>query len=73
MALHSGFNMLLVKPALAALAMLLVLPPGDLPGVSPQRAGLEGNWLDEDLDDKVRLLELVNTGHFLGQSPSAGS
>jgi RsiW-degrading membrane proteinase PrsW (M82 family) len=63
-ALHSGFNLLLVKPALATLAMLLVLPFSVYLVFRHSERALRG-WLDEDLDSKVRLLELVNSGTFL--------
>jgi protease PrsW len=62
--LHSGFNWLLVKPALAALAMLLILPFSVYLVFRRSEQSLR-NWLDEDLDSKVRLLELVNGGIFL--------
>jgi RsiW-degrading membrane proteinase PrsW (M82 family) len=63
-ALHSGYNLLLVKPALAALAMLLVLPFSIHLVFSHSERALR-DWLDEDLDSKVKLLELVNSGTFL--------
>jgi RsiW-degrading membrane proteinase PrsW (M82 family) len=62
--LHSGFNWLLVKPALAALAMLLVLPFAIYLVFRHSERTLR-NWLDADLDSKARLLELVNSGTFL--------
>jgi hypothetical protein len=63
-ALHSGFNFLLLKPALATLAMLLVLPFSIYLVFRHSERALRA-WLDEDLDSKVRLLELVNSGTFL--------
>jgi RsiW-degrading membrane proteinase PrsW (M82 family) len=63
-ALHSAFNWLLVKPALATLAMLLVLPVSIYLVFRHSERALRG-WLDEDLDSKLKLLELVNSGKFL--------
>jgi len=63
-ALHTGFNFLLVKPALAALATLLALPLVIYLVFQHSERALR-DWLDEDLDSKVQLLELINTGTFL--------
>jgi RsiW-degrading membrane proteinase PrsW (M82 family) len=63
-ALHSGFNFLLVKPALAAIATTLVLPLVVYLVFQDSENALR-EWLDEDLDSKVELLELINRGAFL--------
>jgi protease PrsW len=63
-ALHSGFNFLLVKPALAAIATLLALPLVVYLVFQNSEKSLR-EWLDEDLDSKVELLELINKGAFL--------
>lgn len=63
-ALHSGFNLLLVRPALAAVATTLALPLVIyLVFQNSERALRE--WLDEDLDSKVHLLDLIRSGTFL--------
>ena len=63
-ALHSGFNYLLVKPAVATLATLVVLPLVVYLVFRESERNLR-DWLDTDLDAKVRLLESINTGTFL--------
>ena len=63
-ALHTGFNFLLVKPALATLVTLLALPLVIYLVYQHSERALR-DWLDEDLDSKVQLLELINTGTFL--------
>jgi protease PrsW len=63
-ALHSGFNYLLVKPAVATLATLVVLPLVVYLVFKESERNLRA-WLDTDLDAKVRLLESINTGTFL--------
>jgi protease PrsW len=63
-ALHSGFNYLLVKPAVATLATLVVLPLVVYLVFRESERNLRA-WLDTDLDAKVRLLESINTGTFL--------
>jgi len=63
-ALHSGFNYLLVKPAVATLATLVVLPLVVYLVFRESERNLR-EWLDTDLDAKVRLLESINTGTFL--------
>lgn len=63
-ALHSGFNFLLVKPALAAAATIVALPLVVYLVFQNSEKALR-EWLDEDLDSKVELLELINTGAFL--------
>jgi RsiW-degrading membrane proteinase PrsW (M82 family) len=63
-ALHTGFNLLLVKPAVATLATVVVLPLV-IYLVFQQSERTLRDWLDEDLDSKVQLLELINSGAFL--------
>jgi RsiW-degrading membrane proteinase PrsW (M82 family) len=63
-AIHSGFNYLLVKPAVAALVVLMVLPTIIYVVFQNSERSLR-DWLDEDLDSKVQLLELINSGTFL--------
>jgi RsiW-degrading membrane proteinase PrsW (M82 family) len=63
-ALHSGFNFLLIKPALAALSTLLALPLVIYLVFQNSEKALR-QWLDQDLDSKVELLELINHGAFL--------
>jgi protease PrsW len=62
--LHAGFNVLLVRPALATFATIIVLPLVIYLVFQHSERTLRG-WLDEDLDSKVQLLELINTGKFL--------
>jgi protease PrsW len=63
-ALHSGFNFLLVRPALATATTLLALPLVVYLVFQNSEKALR-EWLDEDLDSKVELLELINRGAFL--------
>ncbi len=62
--LHGGFNYLLVRPAVATLATLVVLPAVVYLVFTQSERTLRG-WLDTDLEAKVRLLESINTGTFL--------
>jgi len=62
--LHAGFNVLLVRPALATFATIIVLPLVIYLVFERSERTLR-DWLDEDLDSKVQLLELINTGKFL--------
>jgi protease PrsW len=62
--LHSGFNFLLVKPVLATLATLGVLPPLIYLVFAQSERRLR-NWLETDLDNKVLMLQSINTGTFL--------
>lgn len=64
-ALHSAFNYLLVWPALATLATLLVLPVV-IVLVFAHSERLLRNWLEMDLDANVQLLESIGSGTFLG-------
>ena len=63
--LHSGFNYLLVRPALATLTTLLVLPMV-IAVVFAHSERLLRNWLEIDLDVNVQLLESISAGTFLG-------
>ena len=63
-ALHAGFNYLLVRPALATLATVIVLPAVIYLVFQHSDRTLR-DWLDDDLDSKVQLLEAINTGTFL--------
>ncbi len=63
-ALHAGFNQLLMRPALATLATVLVLP-FVIYLVFQHSDRVLREWLDTDLDSKVQLLELINSGTFL--------
>jgi protease PrsW len=63
-ALHTAFNLLLVRPALATLAILVALPVAiHLVFRYSERSLRE--WLDKDLESNVQLLESINTGTFL--------
>jgi RsiW-degrading membrane proteinase PrsW (M82 family) len=64
-ALHAGFNQLLMRPALATLATVLVLP-FVIYLVFQHSEQVLRDWLDTDLDSNVQLLELINSGTFLG-------
>jgi RsiW-degrading membrane proteinase PrsW (M82 family) len=66
-ALHSGFNQLLVRPVLATLLILLVLPFVIYCVFQYSERALR-DWLDSDLDSKVRLLESIQIGTFLDSS-----
>jgi RsiW-degrading membrane proteinase PrsW (M82 family) len=63
-ALHTGFNVLLARPLLATLAVLAVLP-AVIQVVFQRSERTLRDWLDSDLDLKVRLLESINSGRFL--------
>jgi len=63
-ALHTGFNWLLVRPALAALAMLVVLPALIYLVFQHSERTLRA-WLDTDLDANVSVLESIQAGRFL--------
>jgi RsiW-degrading membrane proteinase PrsW (M82 family) len=64
-ALHTGFNYLLARPALATLATLLVLPFVILLVFEHSEKVLRG-WLEADLESNVQLLESISSGSFLG-------
>lgn len=63
-AMHTGFNQLLMRPALATLATVLVLPFVIYLAFQHSERVLR-DWLDTDLDSKVQLLDLINSGTFL--------
>jgi protease PrsW len=63
-ALHAGFNQLLMRPVLATLATVLVLP-FVIYLVFQHSERVLRDWLDTDLDCNARLLELINSGTFL--------
>ena len=63
-ALHAGFNQLLMRPALATLATVLVLP-FVIYFVFQHSERVLRDWLDTDLDSNVQLLDLINSGTFL--------
>ena len=63
-ALHSGFNYLLVRPVLATLVILVVLPFAIYCVFQQSERSLR-DWLDSDLDSKVELLESITSGSFL--------
>lgn len=64
-ALHTGYNYLLVRPALATLATLLVLPFG-IYLVFDYSEKILRNWIEVDLESDVQRLEAITTGAFLG-------
>lgn len=64
-ALHTGFNYLLVRPALATLATLMVLPLVVLL-VFDHSERILRTWLEVDLESNVQLLEQISSGNFLG-------
>jgi RsiW-degrading membrane proteinase PrsW (M82 family) len=63
-ALHSIFNILLVRPVLATTVMVVVLPCV-IYWVFQQSESALRAWLDADLDSNVQLLESIQTGTFL--------
>ena len=64
-ALHSGFNFLLVRPALATLATLLVLPLVLVLVFRHSERTLR-EWIEVDLERDAKLLEAIGAGTFLG-------
>lgn len=67
-ALHTGFNQLLVRPPLATLVILVVLP-AVIYFVFQHSERTLRSWLDTDLDANVEVLESISAGQFL-DSPS---
>jgi protease PrsW len=67
-ALHTGFNQLLTRPALATLAILVVLPAVIYLVFRHSERTLR-SWLDTDLDANVQVLDSISAGNFL-DSPS---
>jgi protease PrsW len=66
-ALHTGFNYLLVRPALATLATLLVLP-FVIYLVFDHSEQILRSWIEVDLESDVNLLESISSGTFLGSN-----
>jgi RsiW-degrading membrane proteinase PrsW (M82 family) len=66
-ALHTGFNYLLVRPALATLATLLVLP-FVIYLVFDHSERVLRKWIEVDLEADVTLLESIRAGRFLGSA-----
>jgi RsiW-degrading membrane proteinase PrsW (M82 family) len=62
-ALHAGFNILLVRPVIATLGMLVLLPPILYYMFERSERALR-HWLESDLDSDVQLLESINAGGF---------
>ena len=67
-ALHTGYNYLLVRPALATLATLLVLP-FVIYLVFDHSERILRTWIEVDLESDVQRLEAISSGKFL-DSPS---
>src|SRR5246127_1205489 len=63
-ALHTGYNYLLARPALATLATLLVLP-FVIYLVFDHSERVLRDWIEADLESDVKLLEAISTGTFL--------
>jgi len=63
-ALHTGYNYLLVRPALATLATLLVLP-FVIYLVFDHSEKILRQWIEVDLDSDVKRLEAISSGTFL--------
>ncbi|MBS0578543.1 MAG: PrsW family intramembrane metalloprotease [Proteobacteria bacterium] len=63
-ALHTGFNYLLVRPALATLATLLVLP-FVIYLVFDHSEQILRDWIEADLESDVELLQSISAGEFL--------
>jgi RsiW-degrading membrane proteinase PrsW (M82 family) len=63
-ALHTGYNYLLVRPALATLATLLVLP-FVIYLVFDHSERILRKWIEVDLDSDVKRLEAISAGTFL--------
>ncbi len=63
-ALHTGFNYLLVRPALATLATLLVLPFVIFLAFDHSERILR-KWIEVDLESDMELLQAISAGKFL--------
>jgi protease PrsW len=63
-ALHTGYNYLLVRPALATLATLLILPLV-IYLVFDHSERILRNWIEVDLQSDVELLQSITSGKFL--------
>lgn len=62
--LHTAFNFMLVRPALATLAMLVALQLAIYLVFQHSERTLR-SWLDQDSDSKLQLLSTINSGQFL--------
>jgi hypothetical protein len=62
-AIHSAYNHFFFSPVLAAVGILLVLPPLALAVFARSEATLE-QWLESGFDADTQLLELINSGQF---------
>jgi RsiW-degrading membrane proteinase PrsW (M82 family) len=63
-ALHTGYNYLLVRPALATLATLLVLP-FVIYLVFDHSERILRNWIEVDMQSDMELLQSISAGKFL--------
>lgn len=63
-ALHTSFNFMLVRPALATLTMMVALPLVIYLVFQQSEATLRG-WLDADSESKLQLLSTITSGQFL--------
>jgi RsiW-degrading membrane proteinase PrsW (M82 family) len=61
--MHSIYNHLLVRPVLATLGILVLLPPVVYFVFEQSEKSLR-DWLEKDLDSDVELLRLINSGEF---------
>ncbi|MGQ0587222.1 MAG: PrsW family intramembrane metalloprotease [Gammaproteobacteria bacterium] len=64
-AIHSAYNHFFFSPVLAAVGILLVLPPLALAVFARSEASLE-KWLESGFDADTHLLGLINSGRFSG-------
>ena len=62
-AIHSAYNHFFFSPVLAAVGILLVLPPLALAVFARSEATLE-QWLESGFDADTQLLGLINSGKF---------
>jgi hypothetical protein len=62
--LHSVYNTLLVRPVLATLGILMLLPPLLYFAFEHSEKNLR-DWLESDLDSDLQLIESINAGEFL--------
>jgi len=62
-AVHSAYNHFFFSPVLAAVGILLVLPPLALAVFARSEATLE-QWLESGFDADTQLLGLINSGRF---------
>lgn len=61
--LHAVYNMLLLKPVFATLAILMLLPPLIYFTFEHSEKSLR-EWLESDLDSDLQLLEAIHSGEF---------